>query len=78
MKENDDLRIYRNVYQKLLLRTRRNPMNDEYEKEFQDFKKLISDKFINAPTIKITIIFSVAYRFISINSICCFFHLYQK
>lgn len=39
MKENDDLRIYRNVYQKLLLRTRRNPMNDEYEKEFQDFKQ---------------------------------------
>ena len=39
MKENDDLRIYRNVYQKLLLRTRRNPMNDEYEKEFIEFKK---------------------------------------
>lgn len=39
MKENDNLRIYRNVYQKLLLRTRRNPMNDEYEKEFQDFKQ---------------------------------------
>ncbi len=39
MKENDDLRIYRNVYQKLLLRTRRNPMNDEYEKEFQTFKQ---------------------------------------
>lgn len=39
MKENDDLRIYRNVYQKLLLRTRRNPDNDAYEKEFQKFKK---------------------------------------
>lgn len=39
MKENNDLRIYRNVYQKLLLRTRRNPDNDEYEKEFQKFKK---------------------------------------
>lgn len=39
MKENDDLRIYRNVYQKLLLRTRRNPENDQYEKEFQSFKE---------------------------------------
>ena len=36
---NDDLRIYRNVYQKLLLRTRRNPLNDEYEKQFKEFKK---------------------------------------
>lgn len=39
MKENDDLGIYRNIYQKLLLRARRNPMNDGYEKEFQDFKQ---------------------------------------
>lgn len=38
MKENDDLRIYRNVYQKLLLRTRRNPENDKYEKDFEQFK----------------------------------------
>lgn len=39
MQLNDDLRIYRNVYQKLLLRTRRNPTNEEYEKEFSEFKK---------------------------------------
>ena len=39
MKENDDLRIYRNVYQKLLLRTRRNPTNDKYEQEFKNFKE---------------------------------------
>ena len=39
MKEDDDLRIYRNVYQKLLLRTRRNPDNSQYEKEFQQFKE---------------------------------------
>ena len=39
MKEDDDLRIYRNVYQKLLLRTRRNPDNVQYEKEFQQFKE---------------------------------------
>ena len=39
MKEDDDLRIYRNVYQKLLLRTRRNPDNEQYEKEFQQFKE---------------------------------------
>lgn len=39
MKEDDDLRIYRNVYQKLLLRTRRNPDNAQYEKEFQQFKE---------------------------------------
>lgn len=32
MRENDDLRIYRNAYQKLLLRTRRNPGDNEYEK----------------------------------------------
>ena len=38
MQENDDLRIYRNVYQKLLLRTRRNPDNDQYEKNFEQFK----------------------------------------
>lgn len=39
MKENDDLRIYRNAYQKLLLRTRRNPDNIQYENEFQQFKE---------------------------------------
>jgi len=39
MQINDDLRIYRNVYQKLLLRTRRNPDNEQYENEFQQFKK---------------------------------------
>lgn len=39
MQANDDLRIYRNVYQKLLLRTRRNPTNEQYEKEFSKFKK---------------------------------------
>ena len=39
MKDDDDLRIYRNVYQKLLLRTRRNPDNTQYEKEFQQFKE---------------------------------------
>lgn len=38
IQENDDLRIYRNVYQKLLLRTRRNPDNDQYEKDFEQFK----------------------------------------
>ena len=37
--ENDDLRIYRNVYQKLLLRTRRNPNNDQYERDFNKFKQ---------------------------------------
>lgn len=42
MKENDDLRIYRNVYQKLLLRTRRNPDNLQYEKEFSKFKQMNS------------------------------------
>ncbi len=36
---DDDLRTYRNVYQKLLLRTRRNPNNIYYEKEFENFKK---------------------------------------
>lgn len=36
---NDDLRTYRNVYQKLLLRTRRNPDNMQYEKEFEKFKE---------------------------------------
>ena len=36
---NDDLRTYRNVYQKLLLRTRRNPYNMQYEKEFKNFKE---------------------------------------
>lgn len=39
MKADDDLRIYRNVYQKLLLRTRRNPDNSQYEKECQQFKE---------------------------------------
>ena len=38
MQENDDLRIYRNVYQKLLLRTRRNPSNMKYAREFEFFK----------------------------------------
>ncbi len=37
--DDDDLRTYRNVYQKLLLRTRRNPENTRYEKEFERFKK---------------------------------------
>ena len=37
--DDDDLRTYRNVYQKLLLRTRRNPDNMQYEKEFQKFKE---------------------------------------
>lgn len=36
---DDDLRTYRNVYQKLLLRTRRNPENLQYEKEFEKFKE---------------------------------------
>lgn len=39
MQANDDLRIYRNVYQKLLLRTRRNPNDDQYERDFNEFKK---------------------------------------
>ena len=39
IQENDDLRIYRNVYQKLLLRTRRNPNNDQYERDFNEFKQ---------------------------------------
>ena len=39
MQENDDLRIYRNVYQKLLLRTRRNPNNYQYEDDFIEFKQ---------------------------------------
>lgn len=39
MQLNDDLRIYRNVYQKLLLRTRRNPDNTQYEDEFEQFKQ---------------------------------------
>lgn len=38
IQENDDLRIYRNVYQKLLLRTRRNPSNIKYAREFESFK----------------------------------------
>ena len=36
--ENDNLRIYRNVYQKLLLRTRRNPNNIQYARDFEFFK----------------------------------------
>ena len=39
MQANDDLKIYRNVYQKLLLRTRRNPNDDQYERDFNEFKK---------------------------------------
>ena len=38
MQENDTLRIYRNVYQKLLLRTRRNPKNNQYARDFELFK----------------------------------------
>ena len=38
IQENDDLRIYRNVYQKLLLRTRRNPSNKKYAKDFEFLK----------------------------------------
>lgn len=38
IQENDNLRIYRNVYQKLLLRTRRNPDNIKYAREFEFFK----------------------------------------
>ena len=37
--DDNDLRTYRNVYQKLLLRTRRNPDNIQYEKEFEKFKE---------------------------------------
>ena len=33
------MRTYRNVYQKLLLRTRRNLGNMQYEKEFEKFKE---------------------------------------
>lgn len=39
MQEDDSLRIYRNIYQKLLLRTRRNPDSLQYEKDFENFKK---------------------------------------
>lgn len=39
MQLNDDLRIYRNVYQKLLLRTRRDPDNTQYGEEFEQFKQ---------------------------------------
>lgn len=38
IQENDNLRIYRNVYQKLLLRTRRNPSNIQYARDFEFFK----------------------------------------
>lgn len=37
--DDDVLRTYRNVYQKLLLRTRRNPDNLQYEKDFEKFKE---------------------------------------
>ena len=37
--DNDNLRIYRNVYQKLLLRTRRNPDNIQYARDFEFFKE---------------------------------------
>ena len=37
--ENDNLRIYRNIYQKLLLRTRRNPDNIQYARDFEFFKE---------------------------------------
>ncbi len=37
--DDNDLRTYKNVYQKLLLRTRRNPENLQYEKEFEKFKE---------------------------------------
>ncbi len=36
--ENEVLRMYRNVYQKLLLRVRRNPDNMQYAREFEFFK----------------------------------------
>lgn len=37
--DDDDLRTYRNVYQKLLLRTRGKPDNIQYQKEFEKFKE---------------------------------------
>lgn len=43
MENDNDLKVYRNVYQKLLLRTRRNPLNSEYEKDFLEFKKKNSE-----------------------------------
>lgn len=36
--ENEVLRMYRNVYQKLLLRVRRNPDNMDYARDFEFFK----------------------------------------
>lgn len=36
--ENEVLRMYRNVYQKLLLRVRRNPDNVKYARDFESFK----------------------------------------
>lgn len=39
IQEDEYMRLYRNVYQKLLLRTRRNPNSIEIEEEFQDFKE---------------------------------------
>ena len=38
IQDNELLRQYRNVYQKLLLRTRRNPANIQYARDFEDFK----------------------------------------
>lgn len=38
IQDNELLRQYRNVYQKLLLRTRRNPSNIQYARDFEDFK----------------------------------------
>ena len=38
IQDNVLLRQYRNVYQKLLLRTRRNPSNIQYARDFEDFK----------------------------------------
>lgn len=37
--ENEVLRMYRNVYQKLLLRVRRNPDNVQYARDFDDFRE---------------------------------------
>ena len=37
--ENEVMRMYRNVYQKLLLRVRRNPDNMDYARDFEAFKE---------------------------------------
>lgn len=37
--ENEVMRMYRNVYQKLLLRVRRNPDNVQYARDFEAFKE---------------------------------------